>query len=298
MTTSLPLRPSAAPEITSWNRLPMHSVPRRRAIWVDLVELDGSWRFELFGTPEEALAATPPASEIAVPGAWTLEAFDDVHVVGDLPHYTNIQMPFAGRPPHPPADRNPTGVYEREIEVPASWSGRRIVLHVGAAESVLLVHLDGAEVGVGKDSHLASEFDVTPYLTPDSTSTLRLVVVKWSDASYIEDQDEWWHGGITRSVFLYATAPVHLAHVHVVADVAVPGAAADAGPVAPLSSKARRRAGGCRSTSTWVRPAPRSGRLDRPAAAERPRRPFRRRGRGAGPGGGRIRTGLGRGRHP
>jgi beta-galactosidase len=233
VTTSLPLRPWAAPEITSWNRLPMHSVPHRQAdLGVDRVELDGKWRFELFGTPEEALAAGRPASEIAVPGAWTLEAFDDVHGVGDLPHYTNIQMPFAGRPSHPPADRNPTGVYEREIEVPASWSGRRIVLHVGAAESVLLVSVGGVEIGVGKDSHLASEFDVTAHLTPGSTSTLRLTVVKWSDASYIEDQDEWWHGGITRSVFLYATAPVHLAHVHVVADVASPGAAADAGPVA------------------------------------------------------------------
>ncbi len=232
MTTSLPLRPWTTPEITSWNRLPMHSVPHRAGDpGVERVELDGRWRFELFGTPEEALGASGLVTEIAVPGSWTLEAFDDVHGVGDLPHYTNIQMPFPGRPPHPPADRNPTGVYEREIEVPAAWSGRRIVLHVGAAESVLLVRVDGAEVGAGKDSHLASEYDLTAHLTPGSTSTLRLTVVKWSDASYIEDQDEWWHGGITRSVFLYATAPVHLAHVHVVADVSTP----DAAPVgAPL----------------------------------------------------------------
>jgi beta-galactosidase len=232
VTTPLPLRPWAAPEITSWNRLPMHSVPHRPGdLGIERVELDGTWRFELFGTPEEALAATRLATRIAVPGAWTLEAFDDVHGVGDLPHYTNIQMPFAGRPPHPPAERNPTGVYERDVEVPAAWSGRRIVLHVGAAESVLLVRVDGVEVGVGKDAHLASEFDVTGYLTPGGTSTLRLTVVKWSDASYIEDQDEWWHGGVPRSVFLYATAPVHLAHVHVVADVTAP----DAGSVdAPL----------------------------------------------------------------
>src|SRR5690348_6318100 len=210
----------------------MHSVPHRAGDpGVERVELDGKWRFELFGTPEEALGAGGLATEIAVPGSWTLEAFEDVHGVGDLPHYTNIQMPFPGRPPHPPAGRNPTGVYEREIEVPAAWSGRRIVLHVGAAESVLLVRVDGAEVGAGKDSHLASEFDLTAYLTPGGTHVLRLTVVKWSDASYIEDQDEWWHGGVTRSVFLYSTAPVHLAHVHVVADVSTP----DAAPVgAPL----------------------------------------------------------------
>ena len=56
----------------------------------------------------------------------------------DLPHYTNVQMPFAGLPPEIP-EANPTGVYERDFEVPADWAGRRVVLHVGAAESVLLV---------------------------------------------------------------------------------------------------------------------------------------------------------------
>jgi beta-galactosidase len=85
-----------------------------------------------------------------------------------------------------------------------------VVLHVGAAESVLLVGLNGAEVGVSKDSHLAAEFDVTAFLRPGAND-LRLTVVKWSDASFIEDQDQWWHGGITRPVFLYATGQVHLA---------------------------------------------------------------------------------------
>ena len=122
----------------------------------------------------------------------------------DQPHYTNVQMPFPGLPPEIP-EVNPTGVYERDFEVPADWAGRRVVLHVGAAESVLIVSLNGDEVGVGKDSHLASEFDLTDRLRPGA-NTLRLRVVKWSDATYVEDQDQWWHGGITRSVFLYATA--------------------------------------------------------------------------------------------
>ena len=94
--------------------------------------------------------------------------------------------------------------------MPAAWAGRRIVLHVGAAESVLLVTLNGHEVGISKDSHLAAEFDVTSVLRPGAND-LRLTVVKWSDASFIEDQDQWWHGGITRPVFLYATAPTYLA---------------------------------------------------------------------------------------
>ncbi len=137
----------------------------------------------------------------------------------DTPHYTNIQMPFPGRPPEIP-EANPTGVYERTFKLPAAWAGRRVVLHVGAAESVLIVTLNGVEIGVGKDAHLASEFDVTSHLK-EGTNTLTLRVVKWSDATYVEDQDQWWHGGITRSVYLYATGAVH------VADIAAIGGLAD-----------------------------------------------------------------------
>ena len=115
-------------------------------------------------------------------------------------------MPFPGQPPDEIPELNPTGVYERTFEIPAAWAGRRVVLHVGAAESVLIVTLNGVEVGIGKDSHLASEFDLTDRLAPGS-HTLTLRVVKWSDATFVEDQDQWWHGGITRSVFLYATGP-------------------------------------------------------------------------------------------
>ncbi len=143
-----------------------------------------------------------------VPGAWTLQD------TWDLPQYTNVRMPFDRFPPAVPA-ADPTGVYERDVRIPAAWAGRRIVLQVGAAESVLLVHVDGRPVGVSKDSHLAAEFDLSGVLRPGERSTLRLTVVKWSDATHLEDQDQWWHGGITRSVLLYTTDPLHLADVTV-----------------------------------------------------------------------------------
>ena len=120
-------------------------------------------------------------------------------------------MPFPGQPPELPA-ANPTGVYERDVRGPAGLGGRRIVLHVGAAESVLIVAVNGDDIGVSKDSHLAAEFDVTGRRRPGPEHPA-LTVVKWSDATYVEDQDQWWHGGITRSVFLYATGPVHLADI-------------------------------------------------------------------------------------
>ncbi|MEV0640495.1 glycoside hydrolase family 2 TIM barrel-domain containing protein [Streptomyces sp. NPDC050619] len=198
----LVLRPWETPEVTSWGRLPMNAVDRR----LGAVSLDGDWRFQLLSAPDAP--RTDRWSSSYVPGVWTMQGTDD------LPQYTNVRMPYAEFPPQSPA-ANPTGVYERAVDVPAEWAGRRIVLQVGAAESVLLVHVDGRPVGVSKDSHLAAEFDLTELVRPGERATVRLTVVKWSDASHIEDQDQWWHGGITRSVLLYATDPLRLADVTV-----------------------------------------------------------------------------------
>ena len=92
------------------------------------------------------------------------------------------------------------------------------MLHVGGAESVLYVHVNGAPVGMGKDSRLPHEFDLTGIVEPGQTFELALTVVKWSDATYLEDQDHWYHAGLHRRVFLYATPPVYIADVHAIAD--------------------------------------------------------------------------------
>jgi beta-galactosidase len=187
------------PELTSLGRLPMHAV-----VHPDLLDLDGHWDFQLLDAPDAEPGDT--WQQVEVPGCWTMQD------VGDHPQYTNIAMPYDGVPPFVPAD-NPTGVYRRTVDAPAGWDGRRIVLHVGAAESALLVTVDDALVGISKDSHLAAEFDITDHVTAARPFTIELRVAKWSDANYVEDQDQWWQGGITRSVFLYATAPVYLAEV-------------------------------------------------------------------------------------
>jgi beta-galactosidase len=190
--------PWTDPGLTARGRLAMHAVQHE-----DRISLDGRWRFQLLRRPTDALGGT--WAEAEVPGCWTMQN------TWDRPIYTNVQMPFGGEPPLPP-DENPTGVYERTFEVPAGWSGRRVILSVGAAESVLIVGLNGVEVGLSKDSHLAAEFEITDLLRA-GPNDLRLTVVKWSDATFIEDQDQWWHGGITRSVSLFATSPTYLADV-------------------------------------------------------------------------------------
>ena len=202
------LRPWLAPELVAVHRLPMHSVPHP-----DRLELDGTWRFQLLPRPDSEPGDA--WSDAAVPSLWTMGGFDDG------PHYTNVQMPFESRPPAIP-EHNPTGVYERSFDAPSGWSGRRVVLHVGAAESVLIVTMNGEEVGISKDSHLAAEFDVTPFIRRGS-NTVRLTVVKWSDATFVEDQDQWWHGGISRSVFLYSTGSVYLGDVRAIGGLADDG---------------------------------------------------------------------------
>ena len=117
-------------------------------------------------------------------------------------------MPWDHVAPDVPTE-NPTGVYERDFQIPQSWAGKRIVLHLGGYESVALIAINGNEVGLTKDSRLAAEFDITEFISTGS-NTVRITVAKWSDATYIEDQDQWWHGGITRSVKIYATEHVYI----------------------------------------------------------------------------------------
>jgi beta-galactosidase len=195
-----------SPETTSINRLPMLNIEH-----IEEISLDGIWRFQLLHCPTEALGKR--WSSIPVPGLWTMQEPSEVFF--DRPIYTNVQMPFEEQPPFVPAE-NPTGVYERDFEVPRSWAGKRIVLQVGGYESVAFIYINGQEVGLSKDSRLAAEFDVTEFVT-DGKNIVRIDVTKWSDATFIEDQDQWWHGGITRSIKLYATNKVFIEKFAVIA---------------------------------------------------------------------------------
>ena len=194
------------PEFVGQGRVPMHTIRHE-----PLVDLDGIWRFQLL--PRADAAAAAEWRDIEVPGCWTMQD------TSDGPIYTNTQMPFEHMPPHVP-EANPTGVYERSFVLQdADITDGRLILHVGAAESVLIASINGQHVGASKDSHLAAEFDISG-LVRSGSNTVRLRVVKWSDASFIEDQDQWWHGGITRSVYIYRTPDVYLADIHAHAGLA------------------------------------------------------------------------------
>lgn len=182
--------------------------------------LDGAWSFRLRDRVDDVTTAdvdpATPTDEwdaLAVPGAWVLQGHG-------APIYLNIRMPFAGQAPDVP-DANPTGIYRRVFTVPTSWRRRRSFLRVGAANSMAFVWVNGRFVGIGTDSHLASTFEVTDALQR-GTNHVAIVVPRWSAATWVEDQDQWWMPGLHRSVELVSAPSMMLADT-----ATVPGLDAD-----------------------------------------------------------------------
>lgn len=202
------------PETPGLNRLPMHATFNRAT----RQQLSNHWKFRLFDNPlaVENFQGLEDWKDIAVPSNWTLQN------TGDWPIYTNIKMPIDGPPPKTPA-QNPTGVYRTTFNLSKEWlvrhssssdggKKRRTVIHFGGVDGAFTLFCNGQEVGMHKDSRLPAEFDLSPFVQ-EGENQLTVMVVRWSDASYIEDQDHWWMAGIHRKVYLYSTAPEYIQNV-------------------------------------------------------------------------------------
>ncbi|EOW6618209.1 beta-galactosidase [Cronobacter dublinensis] len=196
------------PAITSVNRLPSHTplhgwrdaCQARRGEASDAVlSLDGEWQFSFFTSPQQVpdvwLAADlSDARATTVPSNWQMEGYD-------TPIYTNVRYPIPVNPPFVP-DENPTGCYSRDIDVPQAWleAGRtRIVF--GGVNSAFYLWCNGQWVGYSQDSRLPAEFDLTDVLHA-GRNRLCVLVLRWSDGTYLEDQDMWRMSGIFRPVSL------------------------------------------------------------------------------------------------
>ena len=206
----------ADPTVVQINRLAMRSPFTSQAS--QRVSLNGDWRFSRFAHPTqielEHLAENFDDSDwfkIPVPSNWTL--FN----MGDVPHYTNIAMPWREPPPFLP-DEIPTAVYRRSFSIDTNWSGKRIILHVGAAESVHSVRINGAFVGYGTDSRLASEYDISSVVR-EGANIVAITVCRYSAQSYVEDQDQWWMAGLHREIFVEAQSQLRIEDVRVDAQV-------------------------------------------------------------------------------
>ena len=135
--------------------------------------------------------------KIAVPSNWELQGHG-------IPIYTNVIYPFPKNPPFIPHDENPVGSYKRDFEVPDNWDGNAIFLHFEGVSGATYVWVNGQKVGYSEGSKTPAEFNITKYLQ-EGKNSLAVQVLRWSDASYMEDQDFWRLSGIERDVYLYTT---------------------------------------------------------------------------------------------
>lgn len=162
--------------------------------------LNGRWRFRYYSSIyalKDAFYAMEYDSDgdrlINVPSAWQMEGVD-TH------QYVNIRYPFPFDPPYVPQD-NPCGTYVYAFDYHGDWKAPKIYLNFEGVDSCFYVWLNGQYVGYSQVSHATSEFDVSSVIT-EGTNRLAVLVLKWCDGSYLEDQDKFRMSGIFRDVYL------------------------------------------------------------------------------------------------
>ncbi len=184
---------------------------REQDMWASpLVQsLNGTWQFHLAQTPAERPVFffkndydTRAWDSIRVPANWETEGFD-------IPIYTNVKYPHEKTPPTIQSHYNPVGSYKRSFTLAPDWADKEVFLHVGAVSSAMYVWVNGRMVGYSEDSKTPAEFNITAYLV-EGTNQLAVEVYRWSDASYLEDQDFWRLSGMSRDVYLLARNPQYI----------------------------------------------------------------------------------------
>lgn len=214
------LREYENPAVTGINREPPRAAflpcpDRESALRCDFLEspwkisLNGKWKFKLVENP----SLVPPNfhepgfdesgwDEIEVPSCWQLLGYDK-------PIYLNVRYPFPPNPPYVPRDWNPTGLYRRRFTLDGNLEGKRVFLVFEGAGSAFYVWVNGKFVGFSKDSRTPAEFDITPFVVRGE-NLVAVEVLRWSDGSYLEDQDMWRLSGIFRDVYVYLAPEVRV----------------------------------------------------------------------------------------
>lgn len=216
------------PELTQINTLkprawylpyddPQKPIPQYPEDSSRIISLNGEWDFRFFESPldlpKPITSFLPGARDhctIQVPGCWELSGYD-------RPQYLNIMYPFPVDPPKVPVI-NPTGLYQCHFQMPESWKDKEIILTFLGVSSAFEVYLNGQFIGAAKGSHLTHEFHLTPFLSGLKKQTLTVLVYKWCDGAYLEDQDMWRLHGIFRDVYLAARPLMHLQDVNILSN--------------------------------------------------------------------------------
>ncbi|MHA1268990.1 MAG: glycoside hydrolase family 2 TIM barrel-domain containing protein [Candidatus Helarchaeota archaeon] len=184
-------------------------------------ELNGIWKFNWVKRPKDRPEGfyrvefdVSGWDEIEVPSNWQLKGYG-------IPIYTNIRYPKSVKKwwiPNIDYNYNPVGSYRREFNVPGGWEGREVFVHFAGVKSAFYVWVNGEEVGYSQGSMNPAEFDITKYVKIGK-NVIAVEVYRWSDGSYLEDQDMWRFSGIFRDVFVFATPKVHIRDFYVNTDL-------------------------------------------------------------------------------
>lgn len=200
---------------------PMHSFREiehaRDAIHHSRKSLNGQWKFQLFDQPEQVDSKFISVDfddtrwdSIIVPSNWQLQGYDK-------PIYTNVKYPFEVQPPFVPSD-NPTGCYRTSFSLSESDLVNQQRIIFDGVNSAFHLWCNGTWIGYSQDSRLPSEFDLTPHLIAGKNN-IAVMVMRWSDGSYLEDQDMWWLSGIFRDVTLLSKPKNHIKDVFITPDL-------------------------------------------------------------------------------
>ncbi len=183
------------------------------------IVLNGEWRFRFQAAPfKDDLPGfysngfnDSDWDFIKVPSNWQTEGYGK-------PVYTNIKHPFLPNPPKIPLDSNETGIYRKEFNIQENWNDKEVFLHFAGVQSAMYCWINGDFVGYSQGSMLPAEFNVTEFLKTGNNLVV-VKVVRWSDGSYLENQDFWRLSGIFRDVFLYAVPKVHVKDYQIVTEL-------------------------------------------------------------------------------
>lgn len=182
------------------------------------LSLDGIWKFNYVKSPDirpfwffKDDYDTRDWDETEVPSNWQMKGYD-------VPIYVNIGYPFKMNPPLIHHEWNPVGSYKRTFRIPSGWDDREVFLHFGAVSSAFYVWVNEQLVGYSQDSKTPAEFNISKYLRKGENS-LAVEVYRWSDGSYLEDQDFWRLSGIQRTVFLHARPKTFISDFFAIGDL-------------------------------------------------------------------------------
>ncbi|HRU19708.1 MAG TPA: glycoside hydrolase family 2 TIM barrel-domain containing protein, partial [Kiritimatiellia bacterium] len=180
------------------------------------VSLNGMWRYQWSGSPDDRPAGFhEPEFDDA---RWfTLDVPSCVEMRGfGIPIYTNVKYPHARTPPKIGTAYNPVSAYRTRFTVPETWAGRPVFVRFDGVYSAFYLWVNGQYVGYSEDSKLPAEFNLTRYLKPGG-NVMAVEVYRWSDGSYLEDQDMFRFSGIYRDVSLFSPPTAELRDFFVIA---------------------------------------------------------------------------------